>query len=374
MKKILFGFLLFPLSIFAQIGGASTFEFVTLPYSATENALGGNQIALVTTEKNLATTLKNPSLLNTSYSNEAVGSWGLLHLKESGIGCGTIGYAHSIRENITLDGGIHFINYGKFEGYDEYGNSTENFFPSEYQLIFGGSWNQPFYNEQDSIQKFWANFSFGVNIKPIMSYMESYSSYGLLFDIGASYITETGHTCLTLVARNIGFQLKPYTEGNREPVPYSIDFGYSQQLEHAPIRFNITYEDLQKFDLSYETKSATKTTNSLYVEEEEREFVTFGKNFLKHVNLSAELLLGKNIVIMGGYNYRKSEDLSFGSTKHGAGFSAGFALNFSRFSISYGWAKQQAAGGRNYFTLELNTQTIYSVCKNTLQKHKTSTL
>lgn len=94
---------------------------------------------------------------------------------------------------------------------------------------------------------------------------------------------------------------------------------------------------------------------------EERKFFEVGKNFLRHINLSVELLLGKNIEIMAGYNYRKSEELSLGTSKYGAGLSVGMGLNFSRFQLSYGWQKQHAAGGRNFFTFAFNTDTIYSL-------------
>lgn len=358
MKRLILFLFLFPVVTFAQIGGSSTFEFVTLPYSAKENAFGGNVIAR--TEKDLSFALKNPSLLDSSYNNDVVGNWGLLHMKETGIGLGTVGYSLYLSNNVTLQGGIHFINYGGFDGYDENGTKTERFFPKEYQLICGAS-----YKLKD-------NLLVGANLKPVLSYMESYSSYGILFDLGITYRRE--RSCFSAELRNAGWQLKPYVSGSREPVPYSIDLGMSQKLEHAPIRFNITYEDLQKFDVSCSEKKTVVSSSSIYMEEEEREFVTFGKKFLKHINLSAEFLIGKNIVIMGGYNYRKSEELSFGNSKYGAGLNLGFALNFSRFNLSYGWAKQQAAGGRNFFTLGFNAETIYSVCKSNIQSRKNTEL
>ncbi|MBR5433324.1 MAG: type IX secretion system protein PorQ [Bacteroidales bacterium] len=358
MKRIFLVLVLLPVSIFAQIGGSSTYEFVTLPYSAAENAFGGNVITR--TETNLPFALKNPSLLDSSYNNEIVGNWGMIHLKETGIGLGTIGYAHALSHGLTLQGGIHFLNYGVFEGYDESGNPINNFVPSEYEIISGVS-----YQLKD-------NIFVGANLKPILSYLESYTSYGLLFDAGISYRLE--RSCFSIAARNVGWSLKPYTKGNREAVPYSIDLGMTQKLEHAPIRFNFTYEDLQHFDISEPKAKKTSSNNSIYEENEEREFVTFGKKFIKHFTVSTEIFLGKHITVIGGYNYRKSEELSFGSSKQGAGISAGFILTFSRFNISYGWAKQQVAGGRNFFTLGLNAETIYSAYQTQAQKRKSTNL
>lgn len=345
---------LLPISLVAQIGGNAVYEFVSIPYSARENVSGGT--ILTSQDVELATALKNPSILDSTYSNIMIGSWGMLHLKESGIGCGTIGYGYSINQNLTIDAGIHFINYGLFEGYDESGNNISNFIPIEYELIFGGAY------------QILPHLYIGANLKPILSYMESYSSYGLLFDLATTYKWE--NSCVSFATRNVGWQLKPYTENNHEDIPYSIDLGFSHSLSHAPFRFNITYTDLQKFDLSYDDETIAKNS-ILNGEEEEREFVLIGKNFLKHITISGELLLGKHIVAMLGYNYRKSEELSFGDTKKAAGLGVGFELNFSRFNLSYSWSKQHAAGGKNYLTLSLNTTTIYSICKSGFQKNKT---
>ncbi len=348
MKKILFCWLLFPLFVFAQIGGSSVFEFTALPYSARETALGGSCIASYS--KDLSIALKNPSLLDSSYLNDAFFSFGQMHVARLGLFYGTIGYAQTGKFDMMYEGGIHFINYGKCEGYDEDGVYTGDFFPSEYELIFGAS---------KQLSDHWY---VGASVKPILSYLESYSSYGLLFDFGANYRSEL--SCASVEIRNIGWQLKPYTSKNREPIPYSIDLGVSQRLNHAPIQFYFGYSDLQKFDLSYDDPYAQ--SNSLINDDDQKErgFVLVGKNFLKHITVSAEFMLGNHFVLMGGYNYRKSEELSFGNSKHGAGLSFGFELLFSRFNLSYGLAKQQAAGSWHLFTLGFNTKTIYSAYQN----------
>lgn len=348
MKRLFFVIFFLPIFAFAQIGGSSTYEFVTMPYSARENAFGGNVIS--STEKDLAFALKNPALLDSSYEHEAFLNFGQMRIAQTGTFYGTIGYAQNYKYGITIEGGIHFISYGKCDGYDEDGNFTGEFFPSEYQLIVGAS------------RQIYGNLYGGLTCKPILSYLESYSSYGLLFDAGLTYRFEK--SCLALELRNFGCQIKGYTHKNHEPIPYSLDFGYSQRLEHAPVRFNIVYQDIQKFDLSYDDNLSQNNTLLNDEADEERKFVEVGKNFIKHINISGEFLIGKAIVIMAGYNYRKSEELSFGSSKHAAGLSIGLGLNFSRFKISYSLAKQNAAGSWQLFTLGINTQTIYSLYQN----------
>lgn len=349
MKHIFFFCLFLPVSLFAQIGGTTVFEFTTLPYSARDNALGTNCITSIPVDLSIA--LKNPSILDLNYSNEFHANLGQLQVSQTGIFYGTFGYAYYAEKCQTnFLGGLHFINYGDCDGYDEEGIYTGHFFPLEYEIILGAS---------KQISNCW---NVGLSMKPILSYLESYSSYGFLFDLGATYRHEL--TCFSAEVRNVGWQLKPYTSKNREPIPFSIDLGVSQRLNHAPIQFNFAYSDLQKFDLSYEDEFSQSNTLINDEDTEERGFVQVGKNFLKHITLSAEFMIGNHFVIMGGYNYRKSEELSFGTSKHGAGLSFGLAMNFSRFQLSYGLAKQQAAGSWHLFTLGFNTKTIYSVYQN----------
>lgn len=349
MKRIFFFCLVLPLSLFAQIGGTTVFEFTTLPYSARDNALGTNCITTIPVD--LAIAMKNPSVLNLNYSNEAYANLGQLQVVETGIFYSTFGYAfYNEKLQTNFLGGIHFINYGDCDGYDEDGIYTGRFLPLEYEIILG------------TARQVTDRWNVGVSMKPILSYLESYSSYGFLFDFGVTY--RYALTCVSAEIRNVGWQLKPYTSKNREPIPYSIDLGVSQRLNHAPIQFNFGYSDLQKFDLSSDDPYAQ--SNSLINDDDQKErgFVLVGKNFLKHITVSAEFMLGNHFVLMGGYNYRKSEELSFGNSKHGAGLSFGFELLFSRFNLSYGLAKQQAAGSWHLFTLGFNTKTIYSAYQN----------
>lgn len=348
MKQfIVYIFIAIPFTLFAQLGGSSVYEFVNTPYSARENALGGNITSLKSGDVSLA--LKNPSLLDSSYAYKFGGTWGGIHIIQTNIGLGSFAYSHPINKRINFIGGIQFINYGRFLGFDENGNSTGTFFASDYQIVLGGSY------------KFFTNFNAGFNVKPILSYLESYSSFGLLGDAAVSYRSSNNLFNASVIVQNFGKQITGYTSDEKETIPYSINAGFTKQLKHAPFRFAITYRDLQKFDLRYSEK-LSQQTNLLNADSTKKEtiFTNIQANLMKHIQISTELLFIKNFNILVGYNYRKSEEMSFGASKKAVGMSFGFQTHFSFVDISYGWSKQHVAGSTNYFTMTTDIEKLYA--------------
>ena len=90
----------------------------------------------------------------------------------------------------------------------------------------------------------------GVNLKPIYSSFEQYTSLGMALDLGVSYHFRPPSPPLDLVVKNVGTQIISYT-GNREKLPFEMHAGITQGLAHAPFRFNITFQHLERWDLTY---------------------------------------------------------------------------------------------------------------------------
>jgi len=337
-------FFIIPSLAFSQLGGSSIYEFVNNPVSARENALGGRVISLHDSDVSFG--WNNTSLLDSSYSGQFSSTWGSLHVTQTNIGLGSFAYAHSYK-NIHFITGVNFVNYGRFAAYNELGEFEGTFFASDYEILFGGAY------------KIKPKISVGFSIKPILSYLENYSSYGLLSDISSSYIDTASNFTASAVISNIGWQLTTYTENNKEVIPYSIDIGVTKKLKYAPFRFSLTYEGLQKFDLSYNRIFEEENTLINQEDQSPDKFRTFSNNLLNHFHLGAELLLFKSLNFDFGYNFRKAYELSYGPSNRGVGFSFGFNLNISKFNLSYGWAKQHVAGGTNYFTFATNVDDLY---------------
>ena len=82
-------------------------------------------------------------------------------------------------------------------------------------------------------------------------------------DIAANFHDEKNHLTASIVARNIGYQLKGYTTSNHEPLPVQVLAGISYKFHHAPFRLSLVGTDLTKWDLTYNDPSWTPTVDQL---------------------------------------------------------------------------------------------------------------
>jgi len=190
--------------------------------------------------------------------------------------------------------------------------------------------------------------TYGVNLKPILSSFESYQSIGIAADLGVSYFSRNGLTVTSLVARNIGTQITTYYEGaERESIPFDLQFGVSQKLQHAPIRFAATMQHLQKWDLAKPEEDKTGAT-IVYKED------NFTRKFMRHLVLGVELLPSPNFTIRGGYNYQVRQELGMKERMSTVGFAWGFGFKISRFHFNYGSTRYHLTGSSNIISIALN--------------------
>ena len=107
----------------AQVGGRSTYQFLNLVNSPRQAALGGKTVTNYDYDPTQA--LFNPAAINPEMDNQ-------LSLNYSNyigdINYGTAAYAYLWdRRTQVIHAGATYINYGKFDGYDEFGNPTSSF-------------------------------------------------------------------------------------------------------------------------------------------------------------------------------------------------------------------------------------------------------
>jgi len=316
----------------AQIGGEYTYDFLNLTNSARMAALGGNQIAINDSE-DLNVSYNNPSLLKQDMRNQLAINYVDYF---AGINYGYASYSFGLPLPGNFAAGIHYINYGKFTEALETGEKTGSTFgAAEYalNLIWSNSYNQ---------------FTYGINLKPILSTMENYQSFGLAADLGITYFSKNQGTTVALVARNVGTQLKTYYEGaEKESIPFDLQFGVSQQLQHAPIRIAATLQHLQKWNLAKAQKDDSGTT-TVYTED------SFAKKLMRHVVLGVELLPTANFTIRAGYNYQLRQEMKLDEKMSTVGFSWGFGFRIKRFQINYGSARYHLAGSSNLISVAIN--------------------
>ena len=120
-------------SVFAQLGGNATYQFLNLMSSPRQAALGGKVITNV--DYDVTQAIYNPATINIEMDNQLA----LNYANYLGdIRYGTAAYAYTVdRRTQTFHAGVTYVNYGNFEGYDENGNSTGTFTGNEAALSIG---------------------------------------------------------------------------------------------------------------------------------------------------------------------------------------------------------------------------------------------
>lgn len=340
---LLFGTTLFivPPNSEAQIGGNSTYDFLNIPVSARVAALGGNVICVKDDDVNLS--LQNPSLLNSSMNNQLAMNY-VNYL--AGTNFGNVIYCKDYDSIGTFSVGMQFFNYGKFIEADPNGNITGQFEAGEYSLNLGYS------RQLDS------NFSVGANLKTIYSSLANYTSFGSAIDLGATYNNVQKRYTIAAVIQNMGIEWKPYVKGDREPLPFEMQMGISKKLKHAPFRFSIIAQHLQKWDLTYADSVTTNPLTQDTVKKNKAQ--VFGDKLMRHVVIGTEFLITKNFNLRAGFDYERRAELEAAARPGMAGFSFGFGLRIFKFQLSYGRAVYNIAGGTNQFSISTNMSDFYS--------------
>ena len=342
-KRIILFFVIFSVCSFAfgQIGGSATYDFLNLTNSARVAALGGENISLQDSDLNFV--YHNPALLNPSMSENIVINY-VNYFAD--INYGYAAYAYNFDKAGVFAAGLHYINYGKFIEANETGEITGEFKAFELAL-----------NIFHSRRVFDSLFVLGLNLKPIYSKLETYTSFGLAFDVGLSYSNADKLFSVGLVLKNIGHQIKPYIEDNYEPLPFDIQLGVSQGLAHAPFRFSMLLHHLYKWDLTYDLNSnqAFSTAPNTVVEQK----TNFFDKALRHTIFSVEFIPTKNFILMIGYNHQKRKEMLVATKPFLVGFSWGLQIKIKKFKISYSQLIQHLAGVSNHISLNLNLKCFY---------------
>ncbi len=340
-RRLVYFFLILSLSSFSQIGGKYVYQFLNLSQSPRQAALGGKTVTVV--DYDVMQAIYNPATINIDMHKQLSVNYGSYYGEVS---YGTAAYAYTWDQHVqTFHAGVQYVNYGTFEGYDELGNPTSDFTGSEAALSFGYAYNIP-----------WTNFYMGANVKLISSTLESYNSWGAATDVGFLYIDDKNDINYGLTFRNIGFQIKPYADTN-EKLPLSIDAGISQLLEHVPIRWHLTFENLQEWNIAFSNPNRAEESLDGEVTEEK---VSFINNALRHVIIGAELFPEKGFNIRLGYNFRRAEELRIVDQRNFSGISAGIGLRIGRIRFNYSYSRYTAAANTSLFGLHINLDGDYN--------------
>ena len=262
---------------YSQVGGNNTYEFLNLPISARVAALGGNLISVKDNDLNVS--LMNPSLLSDTMNDNVALSY-VNYFAD--INYGYVAYGKHIDKIGNFSAGIHYLDYGKFVRADEVGITNGTFGANEmsFNLAYAASIID-------------SNLTVGATLKTIYSHLESYTSWGSAIDLGATYVRPTHGFTIALVIKNLGRQWKPYVVGNREKLPYEVQIGISKKPEHVPFRFSLVYENLEKWDLTYEDPANPVLTADPLTGAPIKQNKTkiLGDKFMRHMVVGGEFIV-----------------------------------------------------------------------------------
>lgn len=329
----------------AQVGGSAAFPSLDLPLSARSAALGGNCMAINDNDINLATW--NPSMLNPDMHTQLAFSFADYF---ADVKYGYAGFAYHFDKVGTFALTTTRIDYGKFRETDNTGATIGEFSAGEYGINIGYS------RMLDS------NFSIGATGKFIQSNFYLWKASGLGLDVAARYKLPRKQFTASILFRNMGVMLDPYTDGVKEKLPFEIEAGIAFKPKHMPFRFSFAFTNLQKWDLTYTDPNNPPelvdplTGDSIHVSK----FKTFGDKFGRHLVVGGELLIGKAVSLRFGYNYMRRKELMVDGKRGGAGFTFGAGVHIYKFTFSYAHASYHLAGATNTFTLTTSISDFYT--------------
>lgn len=315
----------------AQTG---VFQFLDLPVSSRMAALGAKNVSIADHDINFS--LLNPALLSEQADN-TIGLNMANYLAD--VQFGSAIYGKSFGKN-RFAVGFQFVDYGSFKETTEYNEIIGEFTAKDMALSL-------IYSRQLTDY-----LTAGVTLKPIYSAYERYISFGAALDLGVHYQQPGQLFSAGLVFRNMGSQLKGYYSGSEgqhlEPLPFDIQLGMTQKLEHAPFRFSVTLHNLHRWELSYiDNENSTMDYDRM----DAIPTIEFLDMAFRHAVIGVEFLPSKNFYLVASYNHRRHQELKMPGFKSMAGFSFGGGIKISKFHIGFGTSQFQVGNSAYLFSV-----------------------
>jgi hypothetical protein len=321
---------------FAQVtGGRTRLDFLQLPAQARSTALGSNHITAQGNDPALF--LQNPALLDSTKINNV--SLNLMpYLADTKFV--NMGYANRLRKSGGIWAiGLQYLNYGTMEETDDVGNVVGEFRAADYGLsaAYGHTLGA---------------FTLGATAKFVGASIESYQTWGMAFDWGATFRHPREDLSIGFVAKNFGFLKQNYHGGNTPVLPLDIRVGVTFKPEYMPVRVSLTAHHLNRFDMVYNDPNSFYTYDINGTKLPKK--VGVAEKLGRHFSLGAEILAHSNFRILLGYDHLKRQELRLVNRGALAGFSFGAWLRIKRFEIGYGRAQYVPGFGSSSISIVMN--------------------
>ena len=288
----------------AQDAGTA-FQFLQLPVSSHAAALGGDNISIIDNDAELS--YHNPALLTNTYGRMLGFNYMNYLQRTNALGAG---YTMEVGERSMLGLKAQYLDFGSMKNTDADGNILGDF--SAKDMVVMGTFSFDFSDR----------FTGGVNGKIIYSNYEQVYSLALGVDLGINYYNPDKMLSFSVVARNLGGQVKTYDEIH-ESLPFNLLAGFSKDFTHAPIRLSVTLTDLHKWKAEDFYNSSD---------------VSWPAILLKHFIIGADIFPTANTYLSLGYNFLRHSELKNNAKRsfEGVTLGAGLQLRSMKIGVSYG--------------------------------------
>lgn len=309
------------LAVKAQSGG-SVFKFLELPFSSHASALGGDNISII--EDDITMAIHNPALLscvtdktlNLNYMNYI-----------DGVGVGSATFSRTLGERSTWAVAAQYVNYGNFKETTDENVELGTF--SAKDMAFTGIYSY-------DLTDYWSG---GVSTKMIYSTYEKYSSFAIGVDLGLNYYNEYSGYSASILARNLGGQIKAFDEVH-ENLPVDLLVGISKKLAHAPFRLSITMHNLTDWDSSSDSSGSEVKDK-------------FSKTFLNHFIFGLDFLPTQTTYISLGYNCKRASDMKINGSSGWSGMALGAGIQIKKLKIGASYAKYHTSSSSLLFNFAM---------------------
>jgi hypothetical protein len=287
----------------------TTLDFLRLPISAHVSSLGGDNVSL--TDDDATLVFHNPALIN-FVSDKTINLNYMTYME----GCKTASasFVRGLTERSSWAVTGQYMDYGKMKQTTADNQLLGDF--SARDIAVGGTFAYALTNQING----------GISAKFISSSIASYNALAVGVDLGLNYCDSVGDFSVSLVARNLGGQVKAYDD-EFERIPFDLQLGLTKRLTNSPLRFSVTLTRLHDWS----------------------------EPFGRHLNIGADLLLGENIYVAAGYNFRRAHEMkisdSDGSSAHGAGLSLGAGISLERLKLHLGYGKYHVSASSLLFNI-----------------------
>ena len=310
MKRVVFVAIMAVSVLLATAQESQTvYNFLRLPVSAHAAALGGDNSTLVEDDASLV--FHNPALAN-NVTDRTLNLNVMTYME--GATTASASFLKAAGERGTWGVMGQFMSYGSMKETSAAGQQTGDF--SAKDIAVGGSFAYALSE----------HFSGGVTAKMVASYIGQYNSLGAAVDLGLNYYDAESELSASLVARNLGGQLKAY-EDDFERMPLDVQLGFSKRLLRSPLRLSASLVRLNDWE--------------------------YGLG--KHIVVGADLILSPQFYIAAGYNALRAAEMKIeetdGASAHGAGLSLGAGLLLERIKLSVAYAKYHVSASSLLFNI-----------------------